>query len=282
MRTVIAHRPLDFRQVRIGLLAGTCVLIILILAACQIGPLPTATATPQVIETRQPTRAYPTLTPERISTRRPEEATVLSNEELNARWLSGTPCRPPCWEGITPGKTDAQEAFDILSANPLFTQVEMARFPGIGYISFNLHFVPFDEGEVLFRPYRAEETVYKVRLWGLFEQNLGELIRAFGKPSHVEEFLFPSEQGGTTNDHWGVIVIWVSQGLALSTDGMIPPPDVGADLPLSGAIYYPPDLEGYLAATDSTEFRLYFLKPWHGYDSFEAYIVPTPTPTPAP
>ena len=283
MRTAITNLSPGSCKVRIALLAGACALIMSILAACQSGPLPTAITTPQVIATRQPARAYPTRAPVRISTRRPEDALVLSDEELSARWLSGTPCRPPCWEGITPGETTAEDAFDILSANPLFTQVQIDRFPEdrLGYISFFMRSSRLDEGVVIYHDY-STETVFAVYLYGLWNENLGKLIQAFGEPSHVEVGLFPSERGGTINDRWFVKVLWLPQGLALGAYGMIPAPDIGADLPLSGAIYYPPDLEGYQVATDSTEFELYFLKPWHGYDSFEAYIVPTPTPTPAP
>ena len=223
MKTVFTYPLLDSHKLRIGLLAGVFASIMPILAGCQISssptpatspgvvdvtPIshapvptarltsvianatpatlalpPTATATPQVIKTRQPTQVFiPFLTPVRISTRRPEEATVLSKEELNARWLSGTPCRPPCWEGVIPGKTSVQEAFDILSANPLFTQVEIDRFPEIGYIVFRIHLSPVGfagrEGDVLFHPSDVKQTVYMVRLPGLFEQNLGELIQA--------------------------------------------------------------------------------------------------------
>src|SRR5947209_4744604 len=40
------------------------------------------------------------------------------------RWLKGIPCKPPCFEGITPGKTTAEEAVKLLQQNPMAAYVK--------------------------------------------------------------------------------------------------------------------------------------------------------------
>ena len=35
-----------------------------------------------------------------------------------ASLLTGTPCAPPCWEGITPGKSDEEQVLHVLSNSP--------------------------------------------------------------------------------------------------------------------------------------------------------------------
>jgi DNA-binding beta-propeller fold protein YncE len=41
-------------------------------------------------------------------------------------WLNGKPCRVPCWEGITPGKTTVGEALVLLKQNPLIDPSSVA------------------------------------------------------------------------------------------------------------------------------------------------------------
>ena len=293
MKTVVTPLRLNSPKLRICFSALVLVSIASILAACQRSSSPTPTLsfgtdqaaalTSVPMLTAAPTPAiYEPSSLVRVSTRQPKDALMLSDEELSARWLSGTPCRPSCWEGITPGKTTVEETFNILSANPLFTEVRMDRFPEdrLGYISFFIRSSSLDQGVVIYHLGSTEQTVFTVNLYGLLHENLGELIRAFGKPSHVQVAVFPSEPGGTTYDRWYVDVLWIPQGLALFAEGATPPPEIDADLLLSGATYYSPSLEGYKEAMDYS--TLYYVKPWHGYDSFEAYRVPTPTPTPTP
>src|SRR5690349_18800910 len=93
---------------------GVCLLIALGLGACQETPKPIKTSS---------------ISPVFIYTRTKESASPLRTDELKRRWLSGIPCRPPCWEGIIPGETSATKAGETLSANPMFTKVEMAKSP---------------------------------------------------------------------------------------------------------------------------------------------------------
>jgi hypothetical protein len=51
----------------------------------------------------------------------------LSNDQ-EKRWLQGIPCRLPCWEGVTPGITNAEEAFEALKRSPMSSWVSLRRY----------------------------------------------------------------------------------------------------------------------------------------------------------
>ena len=61
---------------------------------------------------------------------------TLSVDQLRERWLSGIPCALPCWEGVTPGRTSAGEAAQILNANPLFSAVAIDNSGDTGFVTF--------------------------------------------------------------------------------------------------------------------------------------------------
>ena len=46
-------------------------------------------------------------------------------KDWTSRWLRGIPCQPPCWEGITPGKTTADEATGLLQKSSLIANVSI-------------------------------------------------------------------------------------------------------------------------------------------------------------
>ncbi len=73
-------------------------------------PVPTPTLAPTVNSKPSST---PTLVP---------ATTAPTFSDWQARWLKGISCRPPCWEGIIPGKTTLEEAVKILEKSPLFNQ----------------------------------------------------------------------------------------------------------------------------------------------------------------
>ncbi|HSQ18189.1 MAG TPA: hypothetical protein VLM83_10855, partial [Anaerolineales bacterium] len=77
-----------------------------------------------------------TLTPGTIQV--DQEMHLVTLEQLRNRWISGTPCAPPCWEGITPGQTSADEAIEILISNPMITNVDDTYFSMYDQVSFQL------------------------------------------------------------------------------------------------------------------------------------------------
>ena len=52
---------------------------------------------------------------------------AVPNLSFTERWLRGVPCAPPCWEGITPGKTTADQAYAIIKQLPEAQDVEYKK-----------------------------------------------------------------------------------------------------------------------------------------------------------
>jgi hypothetical protein len=169
--------------------AAACLIMLLTLAglaACgstpdeyQITPVQITLSTP-----------VPTLTP-------PPKIAQPFTSDLRTRWLAGKPCAPPCWEGITPGKTRLAEAIKILNYHPQITNIRV--YPADGHdgavIEWFWSDMPRGGGRLDFRwidPYDAVDqqdvgdpivTQISVSFSGHF--SLRTIMDAYGEPSHV-------------------------------------------------------------------------------------------------
>lgn len=103
------------RKGRLGLQGCAVALILVVISsgACVSmtkAPLSTLPVASSPVETARPSPS-------------PTEMSSLTEsalpEDWSYRWLKGIPCRPPCWEGITPGQTTAREAEEILRQSPI-------------------------------------------------------------------------------------------------------------------------------------------------------------------
>ncbi|MBU0491270.1 MAG: hypothetical protein KKB13_05410 [Chloroflexi bacterium] len=90
------------------------VLATIALGACVSQPAPPGTPTP----------VPPPSAPSPIPSPKPPPPA-----DWPTRWLKGIPCRPPCWEGITPGQTTAEEAVEILSRSPVIARANATTLP---------------------------------------------------------------------------------------------------------------------------------------------------------
>jgi len=247
-------------------------------------PCPRLTVTSSLTQTLWPTiTREPTSTPIFIYTQSPFETKSISAIDAVARWLSGIPCEPPCWEGVTPGVTSGFDAAMIWSTNPLFRKVEVSRASGFGRewgnVDFEMNISSGNSaGEARYALADPQSLIYEIRLPTAYNGNLEDLISAFGPPSHVIIAVYP--YADDPSDHWYVSILWMSKGLAIDRIDRGSPPEIDGELSSLWVTYFSPGLEGYKktdVANVLTGFE-YFLRPWHGYGSFEEYIVSTPTP----
>jgi hypothetical protein len=110
------------------------------------------------------------------------------SDDWPSRWLRGIPCRPPCWEGITPGQTTSAEAADILQQSPIVTDIEIASvplYPETGLIQWEWVSTGEDGGGALFDSQTPSSPIYLIYpdlpMWFTFD----DVIRAYGEPTHV-------------------------------------------------------------------------------------------------
>jgi len=260
---------------------GACLLIVFGLEACQEAPKLTKVPSITPIFISTPTKV-PSITPIFISTRTKESALPLRADELKRRWLSGVPCHPPCWEEIVPGETSAIKAAEILSANPMFTKVEVDKsssaFDNEGFVSYEWY-VLFDydvlSGDALFDSNTPDQIIYAIRPT-IPATRLDELIQAYGEPSHIwANEIPPADIGGPFS--WEVNIVWLSQGFSVETSDFSRADKIliNGDLIFNRTLYFPSTLEGYQRA--SNLYSLDHLKPWRGYSSFYSYSTPVPT-----
>ena len=199
---------------------------------------------------------------------------IADGAELRDHWLMDESCAPPCWEGVTPGITSADDAYESIILNNLFTNVVRmnSRLPGdtTGSIACEFSYVD-DYGEVqhcspeMFFDYTTAEQTIRVIRTCIPLTYLNEYIEKWGEPSHVntnfDYYHSPSS--------WAVYIIWMDKGIEISTHGVVPVNWIDETLGMYLINYFKPGLEGYLEGVGSNQLE--GLREWQGYADFEFY-----------
>ena len=122
MSRVIRQPSLPQRQRRdTQILLVILVGLLIALTACAVAQ--TQVATPTSVSTSTPTTPPQTVAPT-LTLLTPTPTKPPPPEDWQYRWLKKILCSAPCVEGITPGKTTATEAVELLSQNPLVENVK--------------------------------------------------------------------------------------------------------------------------------------------------------------
>jgi hypothetical protein len=184
-------------------------------------------------------------------------------------WLKGNPCRPPCWEQITPGKTSASEAVKILERIPYImsdsiTTSVSSLVPEIGDISWEWSDSQEPAG-ISFDSNIAQQTVRRIGL--IFKQPflLKDVIETYGQPTHVAASAGYNEAGGITT---AVQIIFASQGFWVNTTA---PRDIRPDLWLNYVQLFSPGIGNFAQFFPDYKSNPDLIVPWQGYQSFEFY-----------
>ncbi len=125
---------------------------------------------------------------------------------FDKRWLQGIPCAPPCWEGITPGQSTLTDAIRLLQQSPAI-QPQTVHFEpwseeeeNLGYIKWQWRGSKFG-GEIYYYLTQGEAIVTYIRpgLEAIPDADasftLGEVIAAYGEPSHIHAVGFHGRHG---------------------------------------------------------------------------------------
>lgn len=188
-------------------------------------------------------------------------------------WLAGVPCRAPCWEGITPGKTTFTELVPLLQNNP---EIEKINYYEPGDRLYNE--ITWDSltqknsfGRVVYD--LSSTIVIKVDLAFPYTFTLGEVIAVYGEPSHVLAMAGRNVERPKEIDY-RLTLFWQSQGLALSWSVPYPghTPKVDPNLIFHSVGFFEPTtqgLEGFIALGNKAQIP--FLEVWKGYTDFQKY-----------
>ncbi len=241
-------------------LPGLLIFLLLTLAlfsAC--GSESIATTTPIPPTPTEPPRAY-TVIP----------TTLPITESWKQNWLKGIPCKPPCWEGITPGVTSMEETVKILKQSSLITSAKLT-------VSVREDFATSIEWE-------KEDSVIG---WAIYDERISpqkaifvmipnnnmrfkmsEVIAAYGEPSHVRSYVGRVENYPPT---YFLSIVYLNQGFQLTALTGAYKPIINNDTILDRLMLFIPGLEGYKTAYYNKTEEVNSLVPWQGFKEFEFY-----------
>lgn len=189
-------------------------------------------------------------------------ATMPANWQT--RWLMGVPCRPPCWEGITPATTTPEEAVVLLKQNPLFSNVQNKAADSYGQISWDLR-DGTRGGRIWYNIAGAQEILYLIDPNLTTPFILKDIIAQYGEPSHViaaaETLGLPKPGIGRRLD-----LIYQPSGFAVSVTDIprVLSPTMNTVHPM---FFSPNELGRRTAIPTAPEF----VSHWQGFKEYSAY-----------
>ncbi len=196
---------------------------------------------------------------------------ITDSVQWQVDWLKGIPCRPPCWEGIMPGQTTANDAVATLSKSPLISTVVLTNSPWLnddGYVIWNWA-NGHQGGEARFQNRTSTQTVSTIQPNLPLPLRLGDVIRAYGEPDYVLAAIEenPEVKNGTI---YNLRIIFLSQGFMLS-DGGSDTTTLSPDKLFGDIDFFVPTIEGLESVIPALVNHQQLLTPWRGMKSFEHY-----------
>lgn len=198
------------------------------------------------------------------------------------RWLQGIPCAPPCWEDITPGATTLTDAVQLLRRDRGIQPDSVLSRPSgqpeehAGYIQWK--WLGSDNGgQMIYQGASSPATVTDI--WpelngipgGDASVSLGQVIAAYGEPSHIHATGFYGMHGD--GPFYTATLYWEKRGMALEPSvGYDGKPHLGPDLRLDSITFSTnpvrPQRPTFAGMADDPSTGP---QPWHGYQSFDVY-----------
>jgi hypothetical protein len=186
-------------------------------------------------------------------------------EDWVTRWLKNVVCRAPCWEGINPGQTTAEEAVEILSQSPIADNVSVEESSRSGIVQWRW------AGENITDQlsYDANDPLHLIRFISLPTSgrvlHLKDVIDVYGEPTSVyaNDICGPDIGSGR---FYSLGFIYMHDGLKIETKNQPDhKPDLSPDLIIASVNFYDPNDPNY-DLTSSLRAQ-----PWQGYLDFYHY-----------
>ncbi len=206
-------------------------------------------------------------------------ATVALPTDWQYRWLRGIPCAPPCWEGVTPGVTLANDALSIWQQSPILTNLEIDTdklFPNQGFVIWRWagSNVNKDNGQALFKVNSNDKIIYTIHPYYNTSFKLEDVINAYGEPSHVYASAYPNPEPGSGISYY-VKLVYLNRGFDISM-GVISKTDSGKPILSSSSKFTDIDffatgLDGFAKFYSGITEMPDLLVPWQGFKDFDYY-----------
>ena len=193
-------------------------------------------------------------------------------------WLHKQPCAPPCWEGITPGVTTAEEAEELLLKNPLFSDAEVYIYqPSPQDSAVEGKWRGTDMGRVGAN-FDASASVHTIKWIGVrfpTDITIKDIVNAYGNPSHI--MVSAGNEGPDIDDqiYYSIQVYYIQLGFSFAPKyGIEPsvPPSISPETTVGYVEFFPTSIDGLSTAFRWDAERLKSeLIPWQGTFDFDVY-----------
>lgn len=243
--------------------------LMLLLPACSSTPVVTTTPTQSIVSPPTVNAIVPTQAPVVFKDFQvvPIPTPYAAWKRL---WLDGIPCKPPCWNGITPGKTTVAEAVEILKRTPIITEVEtwteqLTLRRDIGHLEWNW-ITGESAGSAEYHTEATTQTVYVIYLQNVAIK-FGDVIKAYGEPSHISARAILNPHGESIA--YLVTIVYRDFGIALH---YWENPSFSPETYIEGIGFFAPDDdESYRQALIGAAAAMDWIVPWEGFQDFQYY-----------
>ncbi|GAA5530880.1 hypothetical protein [Herpetosiphon gulosus] len=198
--------------------------------------------------------------------------------------LGQNTCELPCWQGITPGRTNANE-LEIITKDWSFAQkiVQATNEQGLGALSWNWKDWPeiVNAGVYYTKPQKFIDIKVNLinRIIINFEKEIAleKIIARYGQPSHI--LLNHAYDETTKLSYYPWYIVYLEQGFAVSfvpSNQQRPQlPQMSPALAINYLEIFAPSAQGFdIALTDPNlqiDNSSQFLVPWAGFEVGEMY-----------
>ncbi len=187
-----------------------------------------------------------------------------SPDDWEYSWLKGTPCRAPCWQNITPGRTNFDDALKILHQLPFVQDLSIAKYsPSIEWRwptpNKGLARLTYDKTDI-------KKTVTSLELPFPKTFKLRDINQIYGEPTYA--------WAGVQLTYY-VYILYLDQGILLYNQFQTKP-SLDEATSFSGIIFTRSykNIEEYIKNWDYSDVPSNIPR-WQGYTGFNYYCVGT-------
>jgi hypothetical protein len=190
---------------------------------------------------------------------------IASSQDWEYHWLADIPCKAPCWEGITPGKTKVEEAKKILLKLPFVIKISESS------TATEWEWVGFEQSLARIRYSNSSTNSIVTGIDLPFPKTfrLKDIIQVYGNPSYAWTTIDIREDGTIFN--YGTYILFKDYGLLLSNGVKSVPTLDGNTLFYGVSLLIPGNPEEI--AKQTTIFNPSVAFTWQGYKDFKFYCI---------
>jgi hypothetical protein len=192
-------------------------------------------------------------------------------KDWSISWLQGLPCRPPCWEGIIPGQTTADEAVTVLLSNPLVLTATMAPSPlspKDGIVTWSWRYQA-GSSEAYYDLQTSSQKIVAVRVHFPTSLPFADMMQAYGEPSHIMAYASHGPDIGA-GLAYELALVYQSDGFVIYTSGS-GLPALDENTRFNQIVFFAPTNQGTADGLKLIGISLKELIPWRGFQDVTFY-----------